>query len=62
MMSVSTELIHFELPRLDSDLDKSVLARPERRQGILGLVVTKPVFGVSDKVRFKPVSFATETS
>ena len=28
----------------------------------LDLVVTKPVFGVSDKVRFKPVSSATETS
>ena len=27
-----------------------------------GLVVIKPVFGVSDKVRFKPVSFATEIS
>ena len=26
------------------------------------LVMTKPVFGVSDKVRFKPVSLATETS
>ena len=28
----------------------------------LGLVPTKPVFGVSDKVRFKPVSSTTETS
>ena len=28
----------------------------------LGLVVTKPVFGVSDKASFKPVSSATETS
>ena len=28
----------------------------------LGLVVRKPVFGVSDKVSFKPVSSATETS
>ena len=27
----------------------------------LGLVVTKPVFQVSDKVRLKPVSLATET-
>ena len=28
----------------------------------MGLVATKPVFGVSNKVRFKPVSSATETS
>ena len=28
----------------------------------MGLVVTKPVFRVSDKVRLKPVSSATETS
>ena len=28
----------------------------------LGLVATKPVFGVSDKVRFKPACSATETS
>ena len=28
----------------------------------LSLIVRKPVFGVSDKVRFKPVSSATETS
>ena len=28
----------------------------------LGLVVTKPVFGVSEKARLKPVSSATETS
>ena len=28
----------------------------------LGLVATKPVFGVSDKARLKPVSSATETS
>ena len=28
----------------------------------VGLVATKPVFGVSDKARFKPVSQATETS
>ena len=28
----------------------------------LGLVVTKPVFGVSYKTSFKPVSSATETS
>ena len=27
-----------------------------------GLVVRKPVFGVSDKANFKPVSSATETS
>ena len=27
----------------------------------MGLVTTKPVFGVSDKVRFKLVSTATET-
>ena len=27
-----------------------------------GLLATKPVFGVSEKVRFKPVSSATETS
>ena len=27
----------------------------------MGLVVRKPVFEVSDKVRFKPVSSATET-
>ena len=29
---------------------------------VVGLVATKPVFGVSDKVRFKPVSSAIETS
>ena len=28
----------------------------------LGLDVTKPVFEVSDKVRFKPACTATETS
>ena len=28
----------------------------------IGLVVRKPVFGVSDKASFKPVSSATETS
>ena len=28
----------------------------------LGLDATKPVFGVSDKARLKPVSSATETS
>ena len=28
----------------------------------MGLVATKPVFGVSDKVSFKPVSSATESS
>ena len=28
----------------------------------LGLVARKPVFGVSDKASFKPVSSATETS
>ena len=28
----------------------------------MGLVQRKPVFGVSDKARFKPVSSATETS
>ena len=28
----------------------------------LSLVPTKPVFGVSDKVRFKPACSATETS
>ena len=29
---------------------------------LMGLVVRKPVFGVSDKASFKPVSSATETS
>ena len=28
----------------------------------MGLGITKPVFGVSDKVRLKPVSSATETN
>ena len=28
----------------------------------MGLIATKPVFGVSDKVRFKPACSATETS
>ena len=28
----------------------------------MGLDTTKPVFGVSDKARIKPVSSATETS
>ena len=28
----------------------------------MGLVATKPVFRVSDKVRFKPACSATETS
>ena len=28
----------------------------------MGLTMTKPVFGVSDKVSFKPVSSATEIS
>ena len=29
---------------------------------IRGLIARKPVFGVSDSARFKPVSLATETS
>ena len=29
---------------------------------LLGRVATKPVFGVSDKARLKPVSSATKTS
>ena len=29
---------------------------------LLGLVSTKPVFGVYDKASFKQISFATETS
>ena len=29
---------------------------------LMGLVATKPVFRVSDKVRFKPACSATETS
>ena len=28
----------------------------------MGLVVTNPVFGVSEKVKFNPASSATETS
>ena len=28
----------------------------------MGLVATKPVFGISDKARIKPISSATETS
>ena len=28
----------------------------------MGLIVTKPVFGVSDKASFKPISSATEAS
>ena len=28
----------------------------------MGLIATKPVFGVSDKARLNPVSLATETS
>ena len=31
-------------------------------QAKMGLDATKPVFGVSDKASFKPVSSATETS
>ena len=31
-------------------------------QDLSGLVMRKPVFGVSDKASFKPVSSATETS
>ena len=31
-------------------------------QRFMGLVVTKPVFGVSDKSRLKPVFSAAETS
>ena len=30
--------------------------------GNLGFIARKPVFGVSDKASFKPVSLATETS
>ena len=33
-----------------------------RTNGQMGLVARKLVFGISDKARFKPVSFATETS
>ena len=52
--------------------DKQQIGIKERMSGeeqvdlktlsFLGLDATKPVFGVSDKTRFKPVSSATETS
>ena len=35
---------------------------PSRANHNMGLVVRKPVCGVSDKASFKPVSSATETS
>ena len=38
------------------------LAWPGKTYFILGLVVRKPVIGVSAKASFKPVSSATETS
>ena len=34
----------------------------EPRQLLMGLVARKPVFGVSEKASFKPVSSAAETS
>ena len=34
----------------------------KKRDQYMGLVMTKPVFGVSDKVRFKPACSATEIS
>ena len=37
---------------------RCITSRPRR---YMGFVATKPVFGVSDKVRFKLVSSATET-
>ena len=39
-----------------------IVAFPGHTHLYLGLVVTKPIFGVSDKMRFKPVASATETS
>ena len=38
------------------------LSKPMIAKYHMGLVARKPVFGVSDKVRLKPVSTATETS
>ena len=38
------------------------LKNQTRDAGYMGLVATKPVFGVSDKVRFKAACSATETS
>ena len=35
---------------------------PKQCDNEMGFVVRKPVFGVSDKGSFKPVSSATETS
>ena len=40
----------------------TVLDFPKEGQGQMGLVKRKPVFGVSIKAGFKPVSSATETS
>ena len=47
---------------LTSDLQSSVTEKDQSTKVYMGLVATKSVFGVSDKVRFKPVSLATETS
>ena len=42
--------------------DKIIKKVGTHRQSFLGLDTTKPVFGVSEKVRLKPVFSATETS
>ena len=38
------------------------IANSDKKQNKMGLDATKPVFGVSDKVRLKPVSSATEAN
>ena len=51
---VTDNRINVIVPGKDNDL---IHLRP-----YLGLIATKSVFGVSDKVRFKPACSATETS
>ena len=45
-----------------SDIDYAVQTLDIQPSHLMGLVSTKPVFKVSDKASFKPVSSATETS
>ena len=48
--------------KLIEDLVEKMDVSTDLYKHYMGLVATKPVFGVSDKVSFKPVSSARETS
>ena len=47
---------------LNQNLARDIVTTWRFRIANMGLIATKPVFGVSDKARLKPVSSGTETS